>query len=105
MQQKRFTVINEAFNCEVCGHQNLPAAQTCRDHCVKCLCSKHVDKNPGDRAETCHGILEPFDVKIIGGQISQIIYKCKKCQKLRNNKIMDDDNRDILYDLMVKKAF
>ena len=101
---KRFTVINEAFVCEVCGKKNEPAPQTCRDHCTKCLCSKHVDKNPGDRAENCHGILRPIDVETKGGTITKIVYECEKCQAIRKNKVVEDDERVVLFKLMEKKA-
>ncbi|HIQ57626.1 TPA: RNHCP domain-containing protein, partial [Candidatus Gracilibacteria bacterium] len=43
-----FKVINEEFTCEWCGEINPPSKGTCRNHCRKCLCSKHVDeKFPG----------------------------------------------------------
>ena len=29
------------------------------NHCPRCLYSKHVDINPGDRAEQCDGMMEP----------------------------------------------
>ena len=102
---KRFTVINEFFTCQVCGKQNEPAPKTCRNHCKYCLCSKHVDINPGDRAENCHGILEPIGVSIKGGDIDKIEFLCKKCGKKGRNKIVEDDNKEILYKLMEKKAF
>ena len=31
-----------------------------RDHCPFCLCSLHLDVNPGDRASDCGGIMEPL---------------------------------------------
>ena len=37
---------------------------SCRNHCPNCLYSKHVDKNPGDRQEDCHGMLEPIGIEI-----------------------------------------
>mgnify|MGYP003297564404 CR=1 FL=1 len=74
-----FTVIDEEFICENCGNEVKKLGYTCRDHCNKCLCSKHVDKNPGDRDEDCHGLLEPIDVEINSKKGYVIIYKCKKC--------------------------
>lgn len=103
--QKRFTKINENFVCEVCGHENLKHVSTCRDHCVKCLSSKHVDKNPGDRAESCHGVLEPVDILVKGGVPYKIVYKCKKCGMERRNIIMDDDDREAIFSVMERKAF
>ena len=54
---RRFTEIDEEFICENCGNKVEALGYTCRDHCNNCLCSKHVDINPGDREEICHGIL------------------------------------------------
>ena len=74
---RKFTKIDEAFVCENCGKQINPLGYTCRDHCNYCLHSKHVDKNPGDRAETCHGDLEPVSLEI-DGKKSESISKIDK---------------------------
>ena len=52
--QKKFTVIDEEFICENCGKKVPKLGYSCRNHCPYCLHSKHVDINPGDRAENCH---------------------------------------------------
>lgn len=59
----KFTMIDEDFVCEVCHTKVKALGYTARDHCPKCLCSKHVDINPGDRACTCHGILKPVAIE------------------------------------------
>ena len=59
-----FTVIDEEFVCENCGSKVKKLGYSCRNHCPNCLYSKHVDKNPGDREETCHGMLEPVGLDI-----------------------------------------
>lgn len=50
---------------------------SCRNHCPHCLYSKHVDINPGDREESCHGLLEPVGVEIDNKKGYVIIFKCK----------------------------
>ena len=94
---KRFTKINEGFVCEVCGQENKPAEKTCRNHCCRCLCSKHVDKNPGDRRELCGGILEPVEVELSGGVMCALIFRCQQCGVKRKNKIAPDDDREQLF--------
>ena len=74
-----FIEIDEPFKCEVCGEDVLPLGYTCRDHCPKCLCSKHVDKEPGDRAEECRGVLRPIGLENNPKKGYIIIYKCDKC--------------------------
>ena len=76
---------------------------SCRNHCPYCLHSKHVDINPGDRAEECHGDLEPIGIEISNKKGYIIIFKCKKCGSIRKNKVAEDDNMDLIIDLSVKK--
>lgn len=99
---KKFTTINESFPCAFCGHMNQPAPKTCRNHCQKCLHSLHVDKNPGDRAEDCHGKLIPTSIEVRGGEMQSIIFTCEKCGQVRKNKIAEDDDRDALFLVLQK---
>lgn len=77
MQSSKFTKIDEEFVCENCGRVVPKLGYTCRNHCPYCLYSKHLDINPGDRAETCHGILEPIGLEISPKKGYVIIFKCK----------------------------
>ena len=96
---KRFIKINESFVCAFCGHKNPKADKTCRNHCQKCLCSLHVDKNPGDRTEECHGKLMPIRIETKGGEMKDIVFQCEKCGMIRTNKIADDDNKNALFEV------
>lgn len=99
---KKFTKINDPFVCLFCGHPNPPAPKTCRDHCRQCLASLHVDKNPGDRAETCQGKLIPTQIDIQSGEMHSILYLCAQCGSVRKNKIAEDDNKEVLWNLFRK---
>lgn len=101
--QKRFTKIDEEFVCNYCGEKVEKLGYTCRNHCPKCLHSKHVDVNPGDRAEECHGDLEPVSVDITAKKGYVIIFKCKKCGAIRKNKAAEDDNMDLIIELSSKQ--
>jgi len=57
---KLFQKKKEDFICEKCGFVNVGDGYT--NHCQKCLWSKHVDINPGDRAEKCQGLMEPINL-------------------------------------------
>ena len=96
-----FTEIDEEFICGNCGNTVPKLGYSCRNHCNKCLHSKHVDINPGDRMETCHGILEPIGVEISSKKGYIIVYKCKKCGAIRKNKAAKDDNIDLIIKLTV----
>ena len=100
---RKFTKIDEEFLCNNCGKKVEILGYTCRDHCPECLYSKHVDINPGDRAETCHGDLEPISVELNPKKGYVIVYRCKKCGAIRKNKAAEDDNVDLIIQLTSKQ--
>lgn len=105
LEQKRFTQMDEEFICENCGKKVEKLGYSSRNHCNYCLHSKHVDQNPGDRQEECHGILEPIDIQIDSKKGYVIIYKCKKCGKIRKNKAAKDDDIDLIIKLSSNKKY
>ena len=60
---KKFNMIDENFICENCGKNVSKLGYTARDHCPYCLYSKHLDINPGDRENTCHGLMKPIGIE------------------------------------------
>ena len=100
---KKFTEIDEEFICENCGKHVKKLGYSCRNHCPYCLHSKHVDINPGDRLEECHGILKPVSAKIDSKKGYVIIFKCSKCGEIRKNKAAKDDNMDLIIELTTKQ--
>ena len=98
-----FKVIDESFICENCGKQVPKLGYSCRNHCPYCLYSKHVDIEPGDRLQTCHGLLIPIGIETTKkGYV--IIFKCKKCGEIRKNKVAEDDDMDKIIELSVNKS-
>lgn len=81
----------ENFVCENCGYEVIGSGYT--NHCPKCLWSKHVDVFPGDRAESCGGLMRPVGLKIEGGD-EVIVHKCEKCGDVRLCRVSIDDDRD-----------
>ena len=75
MDTKRFKMINETFICENCREEVDILKGSARDHCNKCLYSKHVDIQPGDRQNPCRGFLKPIDVEKYKDTY-KIIYQC-----------------------------
>ena len=100
---KRFTEIDEEFICENCGKKVNKLGYSCRNHCPYCLHSKHLDIDPGDRQNQCHGIMEPVSVEINSKKGNVIIFKCKKCGAIRKNKAAEDDNMDLIIKLTSKQ--
>ncbi len=99
---KRFNMIDDDFICENCKKEVSKLKYTARDHCNFCLYSKHVDVNPGDRLNTCLGMLVPIDIEKYKDTY-KIIYKCKKCGNTHKNIIAKDDNFDEILNIMKKE--
>lgn len=86
MENKRFAKNDSGFICKNCGREVLPLGYTSRNHCPFCLCSLHVDINPGDRANPCRGELEPITAEPDPKKGFIIISRCRKCGELRRCK-------------------
>ena len=99
---KKFSKLDESFICENCGKEVNKLNYTSRDHCPYCLYSKHVDIDPGDRMNTCRGLLKPIGIEKYKDTY-KIIYKCDKCNEVHKNVIASDDNMDLIIELSVAK--
>ena len=95
---KRFNELDEGFICEHCQKEVKPLGYTSRDHCPYCLYSKHVDINPGDRENTCRGLLKPIEIEKFKDTY-KIVYKCDKCNQLHKNIMATDDDFDKIIEL------
>lgn len=97
---KQFSKLDESFICEQCNKKVEKLNYTSRDHCPFCLYSKHVDILPGDRANTCKGLLKPIGIEKFKDSF-KIVYKCEKCDKIHKNIIATDDDFDKIIHLSV----
>ena len=88
---KRFQRRSERFVCRRCGA--FVAGDGYTNHCPACLWSRHVDVHPGDRRETCRGMMEP--VAVIEKRGSYVLlHRCMRCGAQKRNKTADDDDFD-----------
>lgn len=96
MADARFTRRIEDFDCGHCGAHVSGDGYT--NHCPRCLWSRHVDVNPGDRAAECGGLMEP-----VAAGIKQdrwfISHRCVVCRFVRPNRSDARDNADALRSL------
>ena len=95
MTTKKFIRCVEDFQCENCGQYVEGDGYT--NHCPKCLWSKHVDIDPGDRMSTCGKMMEPIEVVIKQGMHS-ITHRCV-CGKTILNKVAKNDDFGVLLKL------
>lgn len=86
MQTKLFSKNDSGFICKNCGKAVLPLGYTSRNHCPFCLCSLHVDINPGDRQNTCGGILRPVQALPDSKRGYIIIHRCERCGAVVRNR-------------------
>jgi len=96
---KKFQKKKENFICEICGSKVIGNGFT--NHCPKCLWSKHVDVNPGDRQNLCQGLMEPIGLDQKHGEFV-IIHRCSKCKEVKRNRVSDGDSQSALRDLINK---
>ena len=99
---KSFTKTVEDFNCAHCGAVVRGNGYT--NHCPKCLWSRHVDDNPGDRASKCGGMMRPI-VAAPDGARFVITHKCEICGKIKRQRTSDDDNIDAIIELSRDNSF
>ena len=95
---KKFNMIDEEFICNNCNKKVQKLNYTARDHCPYCLYSKHVDILPGDRKNTCHGLLKPIGIEKYKNTY-KIIYKYISCNQIHKNIMAKDDNFEKIIEL------
>ncbi|MBD3238794.1 MAG: RNHCP domain-containing protein [Candidatus Moranbacteria bacterium] len=83
-----------------------------RNHCAKCLYSRHLDLNrAGDRLAKCKGLMKPIGLCFKkqkpnkyrpGAQKGELmlIHKCEKCNKISINRIAVDDDESKLIKIL-----
>ena len=99
MSTKRAARREDGFSCVRC-RAPVPAAAwgtKNRNHCPRCLWSRHVDDEIGDRRSACAQAMEPIAVAARPDGEWAIVHRCTGCGHLRANRIAgDDDERALL---------
>jgi hypothetical protein len=90
---RRFQRRVEDFACGNCGAGVTGDGYT--NHCPKCLWSRHVDVNPGDRAAECDGAMAPVAVELRAGAWT-LTHRCRTCGAERRCKSAAADDREAI---------
>lgn len=98
-QPKKFQRKVEDFVCEKCKTKNVGTGFT--NHCYKCLWSKHVDINPGDRAEICCGMMDPIKIDFEKNKYL-INHRCLKCGYQKRKGVEKNDDFDAVVAIVKK---
>lgn len=96
MNTKKFQRTKEDFICGKCNF--LVQGNGYTNHCPHCLWSKHVDINPGDRLEVCHGLMQPINIELKSSEY-YILHSCIKCGFKKRNKIAKEDDFSLIIKL------
>lgn len=100
LELKKFIRVKENFTCGKCGKRVKGSGYT--NHCPRCLWSKHVDQNPGDRAALCGGYMQPVLTRVRRDGYD-ILQRCEKCGLEKWNKAAPDDLFELILKLSVNK--
>ena len=91
MVSRRFTVVNEPFECRVCHTKVQPLQTGCRNHCPQCLHSVHLDRFPGDRQANCGGLMKPIAIRMNSKKGYMVVHRCSLCGMETVNKLALED--------------
>ena len=82
------SVENVAFRCVCCATAVRPCTGgRFRNHCPACLCSVHLDVQPGDRAAGCGAVMRPVAVEQRRGKGWVVVHECTSCGARRPNRL------------------
>jgi len=92
IESKRFIRKKEDFTCNTCGLHVKGNGYS--NHCSSCLWSRHVDYNPGDRLNSCGGMMEPVGLVTKHGK-EYVVHKCVVCGGLSQTKKLAGDSQEV----------
>lgn len=101
MTTRKFQRKIEDFVCKNCGFSVKGNGYT--NHCPKCLWSRHVDDNPGDRENQCKGMMKPVGAFLKNGKWG-LAHKCIKCGKEKTVFLSQIDSMEKLAEVVKRKT-
>ncbi len=95
---------DHSFVCIHCRfrHDAPPWGTKHRNHCPRCLWSRHVDDAPGDRASPCRQPMEPIAIEVRKEGEWALIHRCTGCGEIKVNRIAGDDHELALLALALR---
>ena len=92
------------FACIRCKHSipSVAFGTQHRNHCPRCLWSRHLDDEPGDRRCPCRAPMEPVAIEVRRDGEWAIVHRCTGCGMLRTNRVAGDDHELALLALALR---
>lgn len=96
--------IHGSDNSFICMHCGAAAPPLCaggknRNHCPRCLHSRHMDITAGDRRSPCKAPMRPIAVWAKGDGEWSVLHRCERCGIIRATRIAADDDETALLKL------
>lgn len=106
LPRKKFCALNEGFICANCHKEVLPTSGSIpRNHCPFCLWCRHVDINPGDRANPCQGMMRPIGIYTHTKKTYIILHQCMKCgTRVKAKAVLADEGTVDDFNIIVELA-
>ncbi|WP_055481627.1 RNHCP domain-containing protein [Sphaerimonospora mesophila] len=94
----------ETFGCVRCGLTvtALDPGGARRNHCPRCLYSRHVRDGVEGGPSECRSGMAPISIAVLRNGDWELIHHCTRCGELTSNPICDDDNQFILMRMAVR---
>lgn len=99
---RKFIRNKEDFTCKHCNQ--IVQGNGYTNHCPNCLYSIHIDKNPGDRQESCLGLMIPIDIISKGREAKQVVHLCSICKVTKRNILNELDSSQAIIDVIEAKV-
>jgi hypothetical protein len=99
---RKFVRNKENFVCKNCA--TFVEGNGYTNHCPECLYSQHIDKNPGDRQNECHGLMKPIDILTKGGDPKYVVHQCIICKIVKRNILSRLDSSQAIINVMSEKV-
>ncbi len=95
---------DSSFTCTRCGF-HVPSQSfgtRHRNHCPRCLWSRHLDDEPGDRRVACAQPMEPVAIEVRRDGEWAIVHRCNGCGEMKTNRVAGDDLETSLLSLALR---
>ncbi|GAA0939738.1 RNHCP domain-containing protein [Nonomuraea longicatena] len=104
MSHSRSVLRTETFTCVRCGLTATTAspAGVRRNHCPRCLYSRHVVDHVEGGPSECGARMAPIAVAVLRDGDWALIHRCVTCGELTSSPIAGDDNQFILMRMAVR---
>ncbi|MER6910558.1 RNHCP domain-containing protein [Streptomyces sp. NPDC000594] len=91
------------FDCVRCGATTAPEPGGApRDHCPRCLHSRHLTTPPNGGPTACGAPMSPISIAVAHAGELTVIHRCDDCSALTSAPVRPDDNHLVVMRVAVR---